>query len=199
MPTKYVEYPLQDGFVGNRLVASPQIIPVDLSAFSDATHIAPVHAAGSAGAMGALLPPAATWRGGSSRIVRHFSDTVTLSLTIYGAVSVWAGGRRVFRVEHPGTEPGSGRAPPIRPATHRFPIQLKKSPRVKARPHAGDGGTYLWVANPTRKPIPVRLTLSEAWGGFSQARTLWGASAACGERAVELTALTRDVSVLELR
>lgn len=71
-------------------------------------------------------------------------------------------------------------------------------PRVKARLHAGDGGVYLWVANPTRQPVPLQLTLGESWGPFGSARTVWGADATCTKRSIELTAPARDVTVLEL-
>jgi len=71
-------------------------------------------------------------------------------------------------------------------------------PRVKARLHAGDGGIYLWVANPTRQPLPVRLTLSAEWGPFSSCESLWGPDAEISERTVTLTAAARDVSVLAL-
>lgn len=70
--------------------------------------------------------------------------------------------------------------------------------RVKARLHAGEGGVYLWVANPTRQPVAVQLTLGDGWGPFSAARTLWGAAATCAARCVELTAPPRDVTVLHL-
>jgi beta-galactosidase len=71
-------------------------------------------------------------------------------------------------------------------------------PSVKARLHAGAGGTYLWVANPRRAPLPVRLELSNAWGPFAACSSLWGAEAAVDGRAVTLTAGARDVSVLAL-
>lgn len=71
-------------------------------------------------------------------------------------------------------------------------------PRVKARLHAGAGGTYLWVANATRQPIPVRLELGAAFGPFSTARTVWGGTASCDGRTVTLSAPARDVTVLEL-
>ncbi|HXF62072.1 MAG TPA: beta-galactosidase [Caldilineaceae bacterium] len=70
--------------------------------------------------------------------------------------------------------------------------------RVKARLHNGEGGRYLWIANPTRQPVPVRLTVGQAWGPFTSARTLWGAEATCCDATVELTAPARDVTVLEL-
>lgn len=71
-------------------------------------------------------------------------------------------------------------------------------PRVKARLHTGKGGTYLWVANPTRQPLPVRLELSSRWGSFTTCRSLWGAQAVCHDTTVELTAPARDMSILEL-
>jgi beta-galactosidase len=71
-------------------------------------------------------------------------------------------------------------------------------PRVKARLHAGAGGIYLWVANPVRKPLPVRVRMSEAWGPFTSCRSLWGAEATVDGRTVELTAGPRDVTVIAL-
>ena len=71
-------------------------------------------------------------------------------------------------------------------------------PRVKARLHDGPGGAYLWVANPTRHPLPVRLELSAAWGPFSSCHSLWGGEAAIDERLITLTAPGRDVGVLAL-
>ena len=51
--------------------------------------------------------------------------------------------------------------------------QVKCSePRVKARLHSGTGGTYLWVANPIRRELPIHLTLGEAWGTFSSSHSL---------------------------
>ena len=70
--------------------------------------------------------------------------------------------------------------------------------RIKARLHDGDGGTYLWIANPVRADIPVRLRLGEGWGEFGEARTLWGAEARVAGSEVELVAGSRDVCVLAL-
>jgi beta-galactosidase len=71
-------------------------------------------------------------------------------------------------------------------------------PRVKARLHAGAGGTYLWVANPTRQALPVRLRLAERWGPLRGVETLWGAPAEADGYTVSLTAPARDMSVLAL-
>ena len=71
-------------------------------------------------------------------------------------------------------------------------------PRVKARLHDGAGGTYLWVANPERRALPVQLELSAAWGPFSRCCSLWGTQAQVNGRVVTLTAGARDVAVLVL-
>ena len=71
-------------------------------------------------------------------------------------------------------------------------------PRTIARLHDGPGGTYLWVANPTRQPVPVRITLGQAWGPFTTGRSLWGAEATVEGRVVSMTAGARDVAVLAL-
>ena len=71
-------------------------------------------------------------------------------------------------------------------------------PRVKARLYDGAGGTYLWVANPTRQPLPVHLELREAWGPFSSSRSLWGTKATVAGRTITLTAEARDVAVIAL-
>jgi beta-galactosidase len=71
-------------------------------------------------------------------------------------------------------------------------------PRITARLHDGEGGVYLWVANPVRRDLPVRLELSEEWGPFRQGHSLWGAEAEVSERIIELTAKGRDVAVIAL-
>jgi beta-galactosidase len=70
--------------------------------------------------------------------------------------------------------------------------------RVKARLHAGEGGLYLWVANPTRQSVPVQLNVFARVGDFSATRTLWGSEASCDGRLIKLTLPARDVTVLEL-
>ena len=78
------------------------------------------------------------------------------------------------------------------------PDVRSSDPLLIARLHAGEGGTYLWVANPTRHPRPVRLTLSEARGPFGEVRSLWGAPAILSEGEITLTAPARDVTILAL-
>jgi beta-galactosidase len=78
------------------------------------------------------------------------------------------------------------------------PHVRSSEPRVRARLHDGAGGTTLWVANPERRALPVRLALSASWGPFSRCRSLWGAEAEVEGRVVTLTAGARDVAVIAL-
>lgn len=71
-------------------------------------------------------------------------------------------------------------------------------PRLKARLHTGTGGTYLWVANPTRQSLPVQLELDPTGGSFSTCCSVWGNQAVCTGNKVELTAPARDITILEL-
>ena len=71
-------------------------------------------------------------------------------------------------------------------------------PRVKARLHEGAGSTYLWVANPTRQPRPVQITLGESWRSLSPIGSLWGASASKVGDTIRLAARARDVAVIAL-
>ncbi|MFN8635751.1 MAG: alpha-amylase family protein [Chloroflexota bacterium] len=107
-----------------------------------------------------------------------------------------------------GTMPGAGfTAHPDDASTADFfasliddaPAVASSDGRVKSRLHAGEGGRYLWIANPTRAPIPVTLTLRESVGVVASARTVWGATAIVDARTISLTAPARDVTVLELR
>ena len=99
------------------------------------------------------------------------------------------------------THPGSASAPPLAPPFFAsllgFGGQAQhvrcSDARVKARLHNGDGGLYLWVANPTRQPVPVVLEVGEAWGTFDAARTLWGAEATRHGSTLELTAPARVI------
>ena len=71
-------------------------------------------------------------------------------------------------------------------------------PRVKARLHQGDGGTHLWVANPSSQALRVELDVSSAWGPFSACRTHWGAQARVDRRRISLTCEPRDITALAL-
>jgi beta-galactosidase len=71
-------------------------------------------------------------------------------------------------------------------------------PQIMARIHGGPGGTYLWVANPTRREHFVHLELGSVWGPYSRAHALWGAEAQVEGRTVALTVEGRDVAVIAL-
>ena len=99
--------------------------------------------------------------------------------------------------EHPGTESAVFFADLLRFAGKQQHVRCS-DPQVKARLHDGAGGTYLWVANPKRQPIPVRLELGEAWGQFTSSHSLWGAEATVAGNIITLTAGARDVNVIVL-
>ena len=72
-------------------------------------------------------------------------------------------------------------------------------PEVKVRLHDGEGGVYVWVANPTRQQRPVRLRLQGRYARLAPTAVLWGAGADLEGDEIVLTAAVRDVSVLALR
>ncbi|MDR0451399.1 MAG: hypothetical protein LBH26_09065, partial [Treponema sp.] len=67
---------------------------------------------------------------------------------------------------------------------------------IAARLHEGGGGTYLWIANPKRREIPLRVELPE--DHFSAARTVLGPEAVWRDGALHLKAPARYVAVYEL-
>jgi beta-galactosidase len=71
-------------------------------------------------------------------------------------------------------------------------------PRVRARLHDGAGGTYLWVVNPAREDLLVRLTLSDTWGPFAATRAHWGPTVAVDGQVVTVTVPARDAAVVRL-
>ena len=98
---------------------------------------------------------------------------------------------------HPADRSPSFFADALRFAAHDQHVWCSE-PSVKARLHAGDGGTYLWVANPARQPLRALLRLSDAWGPFSAASPLWGAEARVSGQEIQIVAGARDVAVLKL-
>ena len=69
---------------------------------------------------------------------------------------------------------------------------------VQARLHAGEGGTHVWVTNPTRAEKKVTVTL--AAGEFSSAEDVWGGSAiALSGRQLTMSVPARDAVVAMLR
>ncbi len=68
---------------------------------------------------------------------------------------------------------------------------------LTARLHTGEGGTYLWVVNPTRSDKTVSVTLER--GRWRAARRLWGEGLATVKgNAVEVRVQERDAAVLLL-
>jgi beta-galactosidase len=68
--------------------------------------------------------------------------------------------------------------------------------RIAARLHGGSGGTYLWIANPKRQEIPLRVELPE--DRFSAARTVLGPEAVWRDSTLHVKAPARYVAVYEL-
>lgn len=79
--------------------------------------------------------------------------------------------------------------------------QVRSSdPEMKARLHAGPGGTYLWVINPARAPRRAKISLSSKFGPFETAEDLWvGQPVAVKGREVEVTVPDRDAAVIRLK
>jgi beta-galactosidase len=71
-------------------------------------------------------------------------------------------------------------------------------PRVKARVHRGPHGDVLWVANPSRDSVPVRVLLSDRWGPYAGAQVHWGPRTSVNGREVALVVPARDVAVIRL-
>jgi len=72
-------------------------------------------------------------------------------------------------------------------------------PRVTARLHNGEGGTYLWMTNPTRLDLTIKIYFADAWGPFEDVRLLWGENKPTirGRQAV-VTVSERDAVVCRL-
>ncbi|MCJ7739331.1 MAG: beta-galactosidase trimerization domain-containing protein, partial [Anaerolineae bacterium] len=107
------------------------------------------------------------------------------------------------RVPGPGTapcEPGGNRAlfQSLMTWAGKRPDVQVSDPLVIARLHAGGGGSYLWIANPTRRDRQVQVKLSAVWGPFGATTTLWGAEATISGQTLTLTIRGRDVTVLAL-
>ncbi len=54
---------------------------------------------------------------------------------------------------------------------------LVSDPHIIARLHAGEGGLYLWVANPTKKARTVKIQIDPRWGSVTVLHSLWGNAA----------------------
>jgi len=71
-------------------------------------------------------------------------------------------------------------------------------PRLQARLHSGEGGTWLWVINPTRESIEARITLGPAWRHMRPGRAAWGEPASWQEGEIVLTVGARDACIIAL-
>ena len=71
---------------------------------------------------------------------------------------------------------------------------------MKARVHKGDGGTYLWVINPTRKSRSAVISMSRSLGQFQSATDLWqGQKVLLKGSDIEITVADRDAAVIRLQ
>jgi beta-galactosidase len=109
-----------------------------------------------------------------------------------------------------GTFPGGGYYLHHSPSARAFFADLLKladvqpklhsdNPTVQARLHAGAGGNFLWVVNPSRAAAKV----SVVWNGdpaFRTAEDLWGKrEITSGDHTVAVTVPARDAAVIALR
>jgi len=69
--------------------------------------------------------------------------------------------------------------------------------RITARLHEGKGGTWLWIANPKRQPVSVRVEIPGS--EYSHAAALLGPDADWKNQGLTITAPSRDVIIYELK
>ena len=70
---------------------------------------------------------------------------------------------------------------------------------VQARLHAGAGGNYLWITNPTRSSKSVTVKLAPSAGSFKSGEDIWGKQAVTLDGGkVTVTVPERDALVLAL-
>jgi beta-galactosidase len=81
----------------------------------------------------------------------------------------------------------------------KTPHVQSSDPALTARLHDGEGGTYLWVTNPTHEPRTAVLTLSDKCGPYAAGALLWGEhSPAVAGRSITLAVEARDAAVVRL-
>jgi beta-galactosidase len=68
--------------------------------------------------------------------------------------------------------------------------------RITARLHEGEGGAWLWIANPKRQPLMARIGIPQS--SYTGARALLGPAAEWKDRSLTLEAPPRDVVIYEL-
>jgi beta-galactosidase len=70
---------------------------------------------------------------------------------------------------------------------------------VQTRIHEGEGGSYLWVTNPTRQTRPVTISLNPELGRFAMGDDKWGKLAVkVSGSTVAVTVPARDAAVIAL-
>ncbi|MGH9631644.1 MAG: beta-galactosidase [Bryobacteraceae bacterium] len=106
-----------------------------------------------------------------------------------------------------GTFPGASYFLKHAPATREFFVdllawggveqRLRSSDReIKARLHEGEGGTYVWVVNPTRQPRTVEISLPST---FERAVELWQESSSPTVNGKMLSTTVEDQNVAVIR
>lgn len=71
---------------------------------------------------------------------------------------------------------------------------------VQARLQKGDGGTYLWVTNPTRSDRDVQIRLAPEYGSFSTGQDVWkDRQVSVSGSEVSLGVSARDAAVIRLK
>ena len=74
------------------------------------------------------------------------------------------------------------------------------NPKVQARLHTGNGGTHLWVVNPTREDALVTVSLAPSDSRFRTAEDVWkGRPLTAREGKVTVMIEPRDAAVIALR
>ncbi|MDL2228625.1 beta-galactosidase [Treponema sp. OttesenSCG-928-L16] len=77
------------------------------------------------------------------------------------------------------------------------PLLKVSDSRLTARIHDGDGGTYLWIANPKRQVISANIEI--LFGSFKEAVPVLGPDVSFTGGAAAVNAPARDVIIYELR
>ena len=73
-------------------------------------------------------------------------------------------------------------------------------PDVKARVHAGPGGSYVWVVNPTRTARDVTISLADRLGRFTAAEDVWdGQPVALANGGIRVRVADRSAAVVRLK
>ncbi len=139
---------------------------------------------------------------GSGRAVGHYPD---------GSVAAVANKTGKGQTMLMGSFPGSGYSKHHAAETRTLFAGFLKSagitPRVtvtdsqvQARVHMGDGGTNLWVVNPTRTARNVTVTLQPEIGRFTAGEDKWGSlQVAVTGQQVSVNVPARDAAVIALR